>query len=371
MAEEKKGLLSRLIDDRMGRMEEQAGGGLAAPQEEAEPAEPSLSVREEFEALLDASPISARRWLQDQIDDKVVSPEAAKSLGELLPEDQYKKLKIYHFNVNEETGKRHRAAEKDARRWLEKHDKESKTRPKLPPRQSSAEPMQGAAGLAQASDPEFDEAFESHPGFQALEADEPASPELESELAKKVVNAREYIFNEGNYPKVLANLNKRSTDFFEAAADTAFHIALSEHNKATGRGEVENPAVYFGDGGMLSTMVDTVFEIAQHHDIPGAYDPNEYAAAMGYAYQLAGEYIMENGDENAIAEAQELMADVALTRQDGTMVESRDDAMAVRQRRNSMQQQDLAALEAGQAAMPNESFASPRATMRQLPGGIG
>jgi hypothetical protein len=398
-SEEKKGLLGRLIADRTRRMEEQTGGLAAPTPEQEEPEEQNLPISEEFEALLDASPISARRYLQEKLDKNEISAEKAGPLVARLPDSMRSEVNLY---PNEEVDEYTYSAALDPsaakRRLMEGYEQGDLTYSQVMSKAkelglseeiqeglkkqikeyneyryqgSSVEEGAGAAGLAQAYDPEFDEAFEGHPGFQALEADEPAGPELENELIKKVVNVREYLFNEGNYPKVLARLNVRTEDFFEAAADTAFHIALAEHNKATGRGEIENPAVYFCDGALLSSTVDMLFEVAQHHEIPGSQDPNQYAAAMGYAWQKAGEYIMENGDETSIAEAQEIMADVALTREDGSMVETREDAMAVRRNRQRMQEQDAAALAAGQAAMPEESFASPRAVMGQLPGGIG
>jgi hypothetical protein len=321
-----KGLLQRLFDKSGDELEKIEGAeGMAAPPQE--PAQEAMPVDEEFNALLDASPISARRYLQERQEAGDISPEEFESLKLMLPEDQQMKLEP----LEEEP-------------------------------QAALPSMQGAEGLAQYSDPEFDEAFEGgHPGFQEFEGTIEATPEEEAALAKEVVKAREFIFSEDNYPKVLSALNTQSKEFFEAAADTAFALTHSQHIKEQGRGRSKDPAIYFGKGGMIENMVDTMFEIAQHHNIVGSDDPNQYAGAMGYAFQRAGEYVMESGDEEAILEAQEVMMDVALTKRDGTKIETREEAEAMLAEQQGQQNLQQSIQQGLQGNMQEQSYATPRA----------
>lgn len=203
----------------------------------------------------------------------------------------------------------------------------------------------GAEGLSQPTeDPEMLAAFEgganSHPGFKVFEADQSASPEEEEQLKALVVPAMRTIYDEANLPAFVKVLNPDGKEFFEAAGETAYLVTMRQYQKEKEAGRSPNPSVFFGRGGMLETMVDQMFEIGQNFDLMGADDRDQYAGAMGFAWQKAGEYIMESGDEASIAEAQEMMMDMALTRDDGTMIETRQEADQVRAA--SMQQKQLA-----------------------------
>jgi hypothetical protein len=150
-------------------------------------------------------------------------------------------------------------------------------------------------------------------------------------------------------------LNPQNRDFFEAAADVSFNLALREHEKVAMRGQEDDSSNYFGKGGMLELLVDNMFDIGQQMNIPGAKDQDQYAAAMGYAYQLAGEYVMEQGDEDSIAEANELMMDMVLTQEDGSMMETRGQADMMAMRKTQKAQAD----ESMRAAM-TEAVNKPR-----------
>jgi hypothetical protein len=192
---------------------------------------------------------------------------------------------------------------------------------------------------------EFDKAFadlgEVDPAARHVLPEEPASREEEEALSKQVLPALEYIYDTG-LPKVITAM-KSNPDLYDGISQVAVQVIKKQHADATKNGVPVNPSVYFGENGMMHTVVDALTEVAQQAKLPGAFDQDQYAAALINTFRLVGEHISNSGDEAAMGEAEELLMDMALTLEDGTMLETREqaDEVAMAQTRDNALQQSV------------------------------
>ena len=314
------GLFDKLFNKSQSELDKIEGGEQQV--EEAAPAEPAMPVNEEFEALLDASPISARRYLEENKDN--ISPQEFQSLKGRLPEKEQKRLDTKGFHLNKESRKRTRDAEDNVAMQTEAEKEEMR-------RKNEA----GQNFMRHYGEPEFDDPDDdldaefgtsfmemgpNDPALDHLAASEEATPEEMGALADTMVPALEFLYGEG-LPQATAAL-KKAPQLYLTASEMAFEVLKKQYMN-----NPETPSsVYFGQDGAIQQTVDAMFDIAQAGGAAGARDRDQYAAALVNTWRLAGQYIADSGDQDAMAQAEELMMNVVLTDEDGQVMESTEQA---------------------------------------------
>jgi hypothetical protein len=155
-----------------------------------------------------------------------------------------------------------------------------------------------------------------------LVADEAASPEEEDAFAAGFFESQSALMSQEGTAAVVDMLRANSNEDLGLVVPKIVMPILQKAQPAVERetgGNPEMSGVWFGEGGLLQTTVDSVFEIATRAELPGADDPDQYAAALIGTYKAVGEYLLEQGDEDAIQEARELASEMVLTQDDGTV----------------------------------------------------
>lgn len=144
---------------------------------------------------------------------------------------------------------------------------------------------------------------------------EDASPEEEEALAKATVAFREFAFSDKGLQVIIDMLTVKDMELFETIAEAAAPILQKVHADMP-----DLPgSVYFGDGGLLQQAVSSIWDIAVQQGVPGSDDEEQRDAALINLYKMAGEYILESGDQDSVDEAILLGKTMALTNKDGTM----------------------------------------------------
>lgn len=93
------------------------------------------------------------------------------------------------------------------------------------------------------------------------------------------------------------------------AAITLLRPVYQAHEQK--EGEVPQAAL-FGEGGMIHTAVEEVFQFAQAAGIDGSQSQDQYTAAHVDMMRKVGEFIEKKSDDSAVEEAQDLMVDVEM-----------------------------------------------------------
>ena len=157
------------------------------------------------------------------------------------------------------------------------------------------------------------------PQLKQLQATEEADPEQEQALGEALIEMRDFIYSEKGMSSIVNIFNKDQRQLWESVPEAGRNILMKSHVDMQKRGEVD-PAVFFGEGGLIQQLPPMLFEIAGNLGKPGADDPDQQTAALIGLYKAAGEYILEKGDEDAIKEVGKLGARTMLTGEDGEMM---------------------------------------------------
>lgn len=147
--------------------------------------------------------------------------------------------------------------------------------------------------------------------FGPITPDEPASKEEEIALGIGMHTMMEKLADEKFIPKVANLLHQDQRPLMQVIPELLKPMLLaikSEVEKETG--EPAPASIFFAEGGLMQEGVDRLFEFAQALDIPGSDDPDMYSAALMNIHKMAGEHVLETGDEAAISEALELGGDM-------------------------------------------------------------
>ena len=167
------------------------------------------------------------------------------------------------------------------------------------------------------SDPMEAFAEDLDPAFGPLTGGEEADPLEEEQLGEVIEGASGIIFGE-NMDTIVRSM-KSNKDFFEGAAETAFRILEKEKRELEAKGRDIEPAVFVAQEGAPTLVMDMLTKVGQKAGIPGADDPNQYAAGLINLYRKMGESILNSGDDTSIAEAERLAAEMAWAGQQGPM----------------------------------------------------
>jgi hypothetical protein len=167
---------------------------------------------------------------------------------------------------------------------------------------------------------EFDDfTLDFDPMTHHLQGEDPANPEQEKQLAQVISGASGFVYGE-SMDKVIRNL-KAQPELYLGASQTAFEILKKEKASLERGGRKADPAVFFAETGAVPLVLDMVWDVAKQVNVPGSDDPDQYAGAMINIMRLAGIQTAERGDEAEISAAEELATTMALTKEDGTMME--------------------------------------------------
>lgn len=206
-----------------------------------------------------------------------------------------------------------------------------------------------------------------NPALGPFEADEPATQEEQDALDD--VSAEILKFIHGNNSRSVLGSIANTPELYQGVGNAAFQILLAIKQQYERDGGKLPEAVLFGEGGAIHTAVDEIIQLAQAAGIQGSDDPNQYSAAMMEVMRLTGEYIETTGDDNSVAEAQELLIDVEETGYAGQQIPQQGDDESLRgaiQRSLDAQNQALQPQPAQDAAnmaqaAPQQQSAEPQA----------
>ena len=159
------------------------------------------------------------------------------------------------------------------------------------------------------------------PAMEHLTADQEPTEEEEKLLAGGIIDMGEWAFSDAGLGNILNVLNQpNGPELWEVVPKIATGMlqkARPALDKAAG-GETPG-AVWFGEGGMISSAVDILFDIAEQEQVPGWDDTDQYQAAVMGVYKAVGEEILNTDDKSSQLEAKSLASDMARTNPDGSM----------------------------------------------------
>lgn len=213
----------------------------------------------------------------------------------------------------------------------------------------------GSAGEGLVKPGEYDE-YAPDPGrdpmFRHLEGTETASPAEEKQYARVVDGAAKDMFGDKILPKAIRHLRagapaagadtsnirydsaETGEDYHdrgeasEQTAELAFLVMSKQYQKEKQKGHVF-PSVFFSETGAAPTIFDMGWKLGQKLGLAGYDDQRQYMKGMILLYKKMADHIIERGDEDAIEEAEELNVAMAMTREDGSEIESVDYARGV------------------------------------------
>lgn len=154
---------------------------------------------------------------------------------------------------------------------------------------------------------EGEDLYGSDPMFEAFRPSVYATEEEENQLIDVTTSALSFVFGKGT-PAVV-RVVQAAQEPFMGVAEVAFQALLKEKTEMESQGQKPSSSVFLSQEGAIPAVVNGIFEVAQAAGIPGANDPDQFAAAIIEVYRKAGEYITNEGDERAVAEASELIVD--------------------------------------------------------------
>ena len=176
----------------------------------------------------------------------------------------------------------------------------------------------GQTGLL--NEGEFDDfALEGDPMLHHLQGEIQATPAEERQLMGVVKGATDFIY--GDKMHTIVRSLKAQNELYQSVSMTAFEILKREKDRIIEGGEKPEPSVFFAETGAVPVVVDALWDLSRQLQLPGSEDQDQYAGAIINVLKLTGEYIAEQGDDDAISEAEDLATTMALTREDGSMVE--------------------------------------------------
>jgi len=167
---------------------------------------------------------------------------------------------------------------------------------------------------------EFDEfAVDFDPALHHLQGDIAADPGEERQMEDVISSAGQFVYGDN----MASNLNAMKTqqELYIGVADVAFEILKREKNRLEDKKEQVFPSVFFAETGATPVVLDQLWDLAGAAGLPGSNDQDQYAAALINLFRRIGESIVEEGDEEAISQAEELAISMALTNEGGSSAE--------------------------------------------------
>lgn len=153
------------------------------------------------------------------------------------------------------------------------------------------------------------------PGIDVLTANEEPTPEEMEHYHEMYADFMAALYD--NNSRAVEQMIGSSEQFYEGVSEAAITLLRPVYQKHEQRmGEVPQAAL-FGEGGMIHTAVEEVFQFAQALGIDGSQDQDQYTAAHIDMMRKVGEYIENKSDDGAVEEAQDLLVDVEMSHGQG------------------------------------------------------
>lgn len=178
--------------------------------------------------------------------------------------------------------------------------------PEVPPEQAP-----GITGLVpdkQSTGGQYDDLVGVHPGLAPVAGTEEPTDEETMHFHEIFADFIDKIHGDSKQ-QVIKSL-KTASELYKGVAKTAFEVLKAVYTEYTQKEGVDLGSVLFGQGGMISTAVDEVFQIAIALGLPGTNDEQQYSAAQFEVMRLVGEYLRNTQEDDSVDQAQELMLDM-------------------------------------------------------------
>lgn len=156
----------------------------------------------------------------------------------------------------------------------------------------------------------YDELVGMDRGFEQAAANEPASPE-EQEQYDNFLSMYIKVLD-GPQQERIVDMLDASKNLYQGVSRAAFLTLQSTKLKYEQTRGAINPSVFFGEGGMISTAVDLVFQMAQAAGIAQSDDMEQYSAAQFDIMRQVGEHMRAAQEDGAIGEAQDYLVDMEM-----------------------------------------------------------
>jgi hypothetical protein len=147
--------------------------------------------------------------------------------------------------------------------------------------------------------------------FQSLTPDEEASPEEEEAMSVGMHHMMDNLYSDEGLPKFANVMHQDQRELFLVISDILVPMLQAARQEIEEITDEPAPAsVFFSEGGLLQSGVMMLFDLAQQLQLPGAQEPDQFAAALQKTYINVGKHLQETGDEEAMQEAIALGGDL-------------------------------------------------------------
>lgn len=158
------------------------------------------------------------------------------------------------------------------------------------------------------------------PMFDHVKADEAASDGAEVVLGVAMEEVGRILYDEGGANDVAEMLKNDERPLYQSLPEIAVPFLTKAYQVVQETAEDDEVSdVMFGEGGVLTQVVDALFDVADMAGHPEAQDEDQYAAALIGVFNKVGEHISNEGDEAAMSEIADLGMSMAATNPDGSM----------------------------------------------------
>lgn len=149
--------------------------------------------------------------------------------------------------------------------------------------------------------------------FEALRADEQATPEEEVQMAEAATKLVKIMADDSMLPRLATALHKDRRGLMEVVPDILEPVLLKIYGELQAEAPKDQPvssAIFFGEGGLLQMGVEEMFGLAQELQIPGADDPDQISGALIGIYKKTGEHVLRSKDGESMREVISLGTDM-------------------------------------------------------------
>jgi hypothetical protein len=162
---------------------------------------------------------------------------------------------------------------------------------------------------------DYDELVELDPAFGPVAGNEEPNEEEQAHYDMLYADFMDELF--GAQSKNAETMLRTGPELFKSVATVAFNILHAVHQRHEQRDGPVPQAALFGEGGMISTAVDEVFQMAIALQLPDSQDQDQYTAAQMDVMRQVGDYLEKSQDDGAVNESQDLLLDMETA--DGTV----------------------------------------------------
>jgi hypothetical protein len=191
----------------------------------------------------------------------------------------------------------------------EESDEDKEIRRRIKMFREGKNPDKKMAGILDKPGEYDDLAIPDDPMIQPLVATDAASPLEERQLLKVVEGSGGWLFGDG-FAKAIQVLKGQTSapeganrELYEPVSRVVFEVLKAQKQALEQDGTKASPSVFFSEDGAVPLVTEMVWDLAQQLDLPGSDDRDQYAASVINVMKMAGEHVLEAGDEEAIAEA--------------------------------------------------------------------